>query len=118
MIIVDRVNEELEKFIPGPRNGSYMALDTEIPYTFVQYKYNGHYAVSVRGLWTVVNDFMAGPFVLNVVLDEEHQRVIYMMGYVYYPNEEKRDMLKQVEAILNTMVIDFKEKEQQQETKK
>ena len=118
VIIVDRVNEELEKFIPGPRNGSYMALDTEIPYTFVQYKYNGHYAVSVRGLWTVVNDFMAGPFVLNVVLDEEHQRVIYMMGYVYYPNEEKRDMLKQVEAILNTMVIDFKEKEQQQETKK
>ena len=49
---------------------------------------------------------------MNVVLDEEHQRVIYMMGYVYYPNEEKRDMMKQVDAILNTMVIDYKDKEE------
>lgn len=60
----------------------------------------------------VVNDFMAGPYELNVLLDEEHQRVIYMMGYVYYPNEEKRDMMKQVDAILNTMVIDYKDKEE------
>ena len=49
---------------------------------------------------------------MNVVLDEEYQRVIYMMGYVYYPNEEKRDMMKQVDAILNTMVIDYKDKEE------
>ncbi|MFR1240835.1 MAG: hypothetical protein ACLSDJ_06765 [Butyricimonas faecihominis] len=34
------------------------------------------------------------------------------MGYVYYPNEEKRDMMKQVDAILNTMVIDYKDKEE------
>ena len=111
-IIFDRVNEELKKHIPGPREGSYMALDLEVPYTAVQYKYNGHYAVLFRGLWMVVNDFMAGPYELNVVLDEEHQRVIYMMGYVYYPNEEKRDMMKQVDAILNTMVIDYKDKEE------
>ena len=111
-IIFDRVNEELKKHIPGPHEGSYMALDLEVPYTAVQYKYNGHYAVLFRGLWMVVNDFMAGPYELNVVLDEEHQRVIYMMGYVYYPNEEKRDMMKQVDAILNTMVIDYKDKEE------
>ena len=111
-IIFDRVNEELKKHIPGPREGSYMALDMEVPYTAVQYKYNGHYAVLFRGLWMVENDFMAGPYELNVVLDEEYQRVIYMMGYVYYPNEEKRDMMKQVDAILNTMVIDYKDKEE------
>ena len=99
-------------FTEKPREGSYMALDLEVPYTAVQYKYNGHYAVLFRGLWMVVNDFMAGPYELNVVLDEEHQRVIYMMGYVYYPNEEKRDMMKQVDAILNTMVIDYKDKEE------
>ena len=55
---------------------------------------------------------MSGPYELNVVLDVEFQRVIYMMGYVYYPNEEKRDMMKQVDAILNTMVIDYKDKEE------
>jgi len=113
VIIQDRVNEELQKYIPGPRKGSYMALDLEVPYTVVQYQYNGHYAMLFRGLWTVVNDFMAGPYELNVVLDQEHQRVIYMMGYVYYPNEEKRDMMKQVDAVLNTMVIDFKDKNEE-----
>ena len=54
------IGERELKHIPGPREGSYMALDLEIPYTAVQYKYNGHYAVLFRGLWTVVNDFMAG----------------------------------------------------------
>lgn len=111
VIIMDKVNEVLKSHVPGPREGSYMALDLEIPYTAVQYEYNGHYAVMMRGLWTVINDFMAGPYVLNVVLDQEHQRIIYMMGYVYYPSEKKRDMIKQVEAILNTMVIDYQEKE-------
>ena len=129
VVIVDRVNEMLEKYIPGPLDGnvrevegpdgktrkvkvrSYMAIDTEIPYSVTPYTYNGHYAIFLRGLWTVTNDFMAGPFALNVVLDEERGRVIYMMGYVYYPNNDKRNMMKQVEGVMNTMVIDYEEKE-------
>lgn len=129
VVIIDRVNEMLEKFIPGPLDGnirevdtpdgkkkvrirSFMALDTEVPYTVIPYKYNGHYAVMLRGLWTVTNDFMAGPFVLNVVLDESAARIIYMMGYVYKPNEEKRNMMKQVEAIMNTMNFDYQDNEE------
>ena len=45
-----------------------------------------HYALLIRGLWTAENDFMGGPFVLNVVLDEKNSRIIYMMGYVYAPD--------------------------------
>jgi len=56
-----------------------MALDMEVPYTAVQYKYNGHYAVLFRGLWMVENDFMAGPYEVDVGVDEEYQRVGYMM---------------------------------------
>lgn len=126
IVIIERVNEMLEKFIPGPLDGntreidtpkgkqkvkirSFMAIDKEVPYSVIPYKYNGHYAVLLRGLWTVTNDFMAGPFVLNVVLDETAGRVIYMMGYVYKPNEEKRNMMQQVEAVMNTMVFDFQD---------
>ena len=130
-VMVDRVNEMLEKFIPGPLDGnvremdgpqgrkkvkirSFMAIDTEIPYSIIPYKYNGHYAILLRGLWTVTNDFMAGPFVLNAVLDEERGRVIYMMGYVYNPNNEKRNMMKQVEAVMNTMNFDYRDKDEQE----
>ena len=64
-----------------------------------------------RGLWTAENDFMGGPFVLNVVLDEKNSRIIYMMGYVYAPDGKKRNMLRQVESIVNSMKIDFPEEE-------
>ena len=103
-IILDRMNEELKKYIPASLDSSWMALDLNIPMTVAQYEYDGkHYAMLVKGLWTAVNDFMAGPFVLNVVLDQERQRVIYMMGYVYAPEEEKRNKLRQVESILFSM---------------
>jgi len=133
-MIINRVNSELEKFIPGPLDGvtiqrpsndpaykpgekneklirSYMQLDLSIPYTVNHYQYNGHYAIFFRGLWTVTSDFMAGPYILNVVLDEANNRILYLMGYVYNPNEKKRDMVKQLEAILNSLVLDIQPQE-------
>lgn len=108
--IVDSVNTELRKFIPGPLPKTYMALDTVAPVVAKTYKYEGkHYAVMMRGLWMVVNDFMGGPFVLNVVLDQENNRILYMMGYIYAPDDKKRNMLRQVEAILFTAGLDYKE---------
>lgn len=78
-----------------------MAIDTVTPLVMQTYNYDeDHYAVMMRGLWTVVNDFMGGPFVLNVVLDKENDRVVYMMGYVYAPDDKKRNMVRQVEAIV------------------
>lgn len=50
-----------------------------------------------------------GPFVLNVILDQENNRVLYMMGYIYAPDDKKRNMLRQVEAILFTAGLDYKE---------
>ena len=80
--------------------------------TAAQYEYDGkHYAMLIKGLWTVENDFMAGPFVLNVVLDQKSNRVIYMMGYVYAPDEEKRNKLRQVESIIFSMKLDYQENE-------
>lgn len=111
-VILDRVNEELKKYIPGPLNNTWMALDMKTPMTAATYNYDGaHYAVLVKGLWTVINDFMGGPFVLNVVLDQQNNRVIYMMGYVYAPEGKKRNMLRQVESILFSMKIDFEKEE-------
>ena len=111
-VVLDRVNEELKKYIPGPLDSTWMALDMQTPMTAANYKYDGiYYALLVKGLWTAVNDFMGGPFVLNVVLDEKNNRVIYMMGYVYAPDGKKRNMLRQVESIIYSMKLDFPEEE-------
>lgn len=108
--IVDTVNAELERYIPGPLPGTYMALDTVAPVDAKVYNYDGdHYAVLMRGLWMVENDYMGGPYVLNVVLDEKYNRIIYMMGYVYAPEDKKRNRIRQVEAILFTAGLDYNE---------
>lgn len=109
-IIMDRVNEVLKQNIPGPLKNSYMTLNMLVSPLVNTYNYQGeYYAVILKGLWEVENDFMGGPYVLNVVLDSERNRVIYMMGYVYAPEEKKRNMMRQVESAIFTM--DFIKKE-------
>lgn len=109
-VILDRVNEQLQRFIPGPLDSTWMALDMVTPMVAANYEYDGkHYAMLIKGLWQVENDYMGGPFVLNVVLDQKNNRVIYMMGYVYAPDGKKRNLLRQVEGILYSMKIDYEE---------
>lgn len=110
--IQERMNEELKKYVPGPLKNTYMALDMAIPATVVNYQFNGHYTILIRGLWMVENDFMAGPYMLNAVLDQDNNRIIYMMGYVYAPESEKRNKLREVEAIMFSMDIDYQKKEE------
>ena len=85
--------------------------------TAATYNYQGaYYAVMIRGLWNVQNDFMGGPYVINTILDEEHNRIIYMMAYVYAPEGKKRNILRQVENILYTVDIDYEKEGNKNET--
>lgn len=116
-IIMDKMNEVLKQNIPGPRPNTWMTLDMKTPVTAATYNYQGaYYAVMIRGLWMVQNDFMGGPYVINTVLDQEHNRIIYMMAYVYAPDGKKRNMLRQVETILYTVDIDYEKQEGNSET--
>lgn len=116
--LMRKMNEVLKQNIPGSAPNSWMALDMKTPSSAATYNYQGiHYAVQIRGLWLVQNDFMGGPYVLNVVLDEEHNRLIYMMGYVYAPDGKKRNLLRQVETILYTMDIDYEKQEVEKKNK-
>ncbi len=102
---MDRVNELLEENIPGPIENTWMELDMEVPFVSeLIVLHDKYYTTQIRGLWDVENDFMAGPYVLNIIYDEESNRVIYAMAYVYYPIEKKRDKVRKVEAIINSIV--------------
>lgn len=111
-VVLDQVNQELKKYIPGPLDSTWMALDMRTPMSAATYNYDGkYYALLIKGLWIAENDFMGGPFVLNVVLDQVNNRIIYMMGYVYAPDGKKRNKLRQVESIIYSMQIDIPEQE-------
>ncbi|MFW5773594.1 MAG: DUF4837 family protein, partial [Tangfeifania sp.] len=78
-------------------------LDTDQVFNIREH--NGNYAFEMRGLWRLKNDFMGGPYVSLAVLDVENQRVIVGYGYVYAPNTDKRNYLRQVEAMLYSMEL-------------
>ena len=60
-VILDDVNEQIGKYIPGPLDSTWMALDMKTPMSAANYQYEGkHYAMLVRGLWQVENDYMGG----------------------------------------------------------
>lgn len=100
--IVARMNRFQKQFVPGGLEGSYMSTDHEFipPKSEVIDDFFTDYAVETRGLWKVEGDFMSGPFISYTFLNVQNNKIVTLMGYVYQPNKEKRDLLRQMEAIL------------------
>lgn len=92
-----------ERFVPGPTRGSYMAVERDFTPYRREIKVNDLDVIELRGLWKVENDFMGGPFISLTVVDKEKNRVITADGFVYAPQFDKRDYIRQLEAILNTI---------------
>lgn len=96
-----------KEFIPGPTEGSYMAVSKDyIKPEFITRNFLSMYAVETRGLWKLENDFMGGPFLSYTFVDEKRNRVITLDGYVYAPNAPKRDLMIQLEAIMYSLKLD------------
>lgn len=56
----------------------------------------------LRGLWETENDFMGGPFYHFSFVNAQN-KCISVDGFVYAPTENKRDYLRQVEAIVKSV---------------
>ncbi len=95
----------LKTYVPGPTEGSYMSTEKRLDQVFNIKRHHGNYASEMRGLWRLENDFMGGPYVSLSVLDEANQRVINAYGFVYAPSKDKRNLLRQVEAMIYSMKL-------------
>lgn len=99
--VLDVRDRYTKLYIPGPLEGSYMAIEREF-YPAISRKilFKEMYAIETRGLWKTVGDFMGGPFVNYTIVDAPRQRIIVFDGYVYYPNKSKRNYVRQLESII------------------
>lgn len=101
---VQKRNEVMKENIPGAREGMYMTTDslmTDVRSMTIQ----GEYALEMRGLWRVKGDFMGGPFVSHMRLDQVNQRIIVVEAFVYSPEKMKRNLMRQMEASLYTLRV-------------
>jgi hypothetical protein len=101
--LLNKRDSILRTNVPGPIEGSYMATERRVDPLFQITRHNGNYAADIRGLWRVQNDFMGGPFMMLAELDASRQRVVVADGYVYAPSKNKRNFIRQVEAMVYSM---------------
>jgi hypothetical protein len=60
-------------------------------------------AYETKGTWELKNDFMSGSFINYAVLDKKRKRFIVIEGFCYAPSTEKRDLMHELEAIIQSM---------------
>ncbi|MCL2290502.1 MAG: DUF4837 family protein [Bacteroidetes bacterium] len=103
--LIDARNEKTKAYIPGAVFGAYPIV-AEV-YQFPLYRDNVKIGAitgtELRGLWESVNDKMGGPFYEFSFIDRAGENVISVGGFVYAPEEEKRNYLREVEAIVKSV---------------
>jgi len=94
-------NQFTRLYVPGPSDSSYMIISNhEIKPVTRTLSLKNQYAVETRGLWETDGDFMGGPFINYTFVDKKNNMVIALDGFVYAPNVDKAQFLKEVQAIL------------------
>lgn len=95
--------------VPGPADSSYMTTERIIDPIFNEFLLNKKYAGIIKGLWKITGAkgvFMGGPFVEITIVDEKHGKLITADGYVYGGRKKKRELMRQVEAVLYTLKVE------------
>jgi hypothetical protein len=104
--LINKRNEFTRKYVPGPSTGSYMIIEQAYPVSFNEYTRDNLYCAELRGLWNLENGFMGGPFINISFLDEKMNRVVTVDAFVYAPGLDKRNYVRELEAILSTFKIE------------
>lgn len=106
--IIMKRNILTEKYIPGPTDGSFMTTEREFVPPVASYAstFDAGYATEVRGMWCLVGDYMAGPFVSYTFVNPNTNKLITAEGYIYAPNQKKRNLLLELQAIICDLKIE------------
>lgn len=94
----------MKRYIPGPKKDQYMTTAHQFV-TVKDSEVRGEYAQIARGLWEMENYDMGGPFVSISRVDEKNQMVIVAEAFVYAPGDDKRNLMRRMEAALYTLTL-------------
>ncbi|UTW64037.1 DUF4837 family protein [bacterium SCSIO 12741] len=103
-LVIQTANEMMAQHLAGPDTGQYMQIDQRyIPVIGEEVNFHDQYAREFRGIWKMEGNFMGGPLYIFTFLDEPRGRIIYAIGYVYAPQFKKREYLREVEAMIQSI---------------
>ncbi|MEO9532326.1 MAG: DUF4837 family protein [Crocinitomicaceae bacterium] len=98
----------LKHNVAGNSEGSYMATEYDEYYRPEADKitFNGNETIVVRGLWKFAGHpgaFGGGPFIQYTMINKSTNELLTVCGYIYAPKFDKREYIRQVEAMLRTI---------------
>ena len=96
-------NQKTKKFLKGQLDNTYVEIDPEIDCSFTKENFSGMPCYTLKGWWSMKNDFMAGPFVTRTIFDQKNKRVITIDGHLYGPEvANKINHLRELEVYIHT----------------
>ena len=103
--LIETRNAMTKAYIPGSVSGAYPVVAEVHPFPLYNenVKVGATIGAELRGLWESVGDKMGGPFYNYSFIDKTGENVVAIDGFVYAPEEEKRDYLREVEAIVKSV---------------
>jgi hypothetical protein len=78
---------------------AFMQVESLLPISAKAITLNKAYSYTMKGWWKMQNGIMGGPFVNVSIVDQARNRVICVDGFCFAPNFDKRQFVKELEAI-------------------
>lgn len=105
--LVDQRDRVTKAHVEGPAPGSYMNVQRRFERLDLMPKgaateLDGQYAYVMRGLYGMEGAKMGGPFVSITTVCEPQVRTITVEGFVYAPQFNKREYMRELEAVLRS----------------
>ena len=102
--IINLRNQFGKRLVSSTAEGSYMTTnDVDLPVVDQQIQIDDNYALEARGIWEMVNEFMGGPFLSYLILDEEDSEIVFVDAFVFAPGKRKRDYMLHLEHIVSSI---------------
>lgn len=102
--LIDIRNRVLGEYIKGSFD-SQMTTATIYPPDYRKMETDGLFRAELRGLWEMTTDMMGGPFVMHAFVNEHTGMVVVVEVYVYAPEMNKRNLMRNLESTLYTISI-------------
>lgn len=86
--------------------GSYLQSNpVDLPVFTQSMRLGGAYAVEARGIWEMEGDYLGGPFLAYLILNESKSELIFIDAFVLAPGERKRNPMLYLEHIISSITF-------------
>lgn len=101
--LIAKRDEVLRKVTYDEEDGTYIRFQEKVDPTLRILSGENNYKLEVRSVWTKEGAFQGGPSVQYVQLDYDNRRVIHADARIYAPNNSKREIMRELEAIIKSV---------------